>query len=143
LQVCYAQWELDAHAEQVTSYAATGVNGFTCDAEASLAMADPVEDFSTHANALDSRTNQMNGSTQEADGRPTFDACFTQEYFLHPIMDILGSDTTSFERLKIIQDGAGKDPHVLFADQDKWKLVQWLVKNANQCMTEEFLKLRL
>lgn len=140
-QVCYAQWELDAHAEEVTSHAATGVNfGFARDAEASMADTSyPIEDFSAHANALD-RTNQMDGSPQEADGRPTF-ARFAQEFFSHPIADVLGCDTTSFERLKMVQDGAGKGPYTPFADRDEWELAQWLVKNANQRMTEEFLKL--
>lgn len=99
----------------------------------------PVEDLSAHVNASD-RTNQMDESTQEADGRPTF-ARFAQEFFSHPIADILGSDTTSFERLKMAQDGAGKGPYAPFADRDEWELAQWLVKNANQRMTEDFLKL--
>ncbi|KAG8213610.1 hypothetical protein J3R82DRAFT_10295 [Butyriboletus roseoflavus] len=29
----------------------------------------------------------------------------------------------------------------LFADQDEWKLAEWLITNVNQQATEEFLKL--
>ena len=73
-------------------------------------------------------------------GKPTFPR-FAQEFFLHAVADILGTNATSFERMKMFQDSAEKGSYTPFADLDEWELAQWLIKTVNQCATDEFLKL--
>ncbi|KAI9569191.1 hypothetical protein HD554DRAFT_2204667 [Boletus coccyginus] len=45
--------------------------------------------------------------------------------------------------MKCYQEATGKGAYTPFADHDKWVLAQWLIKNVNQCATEEFLKLSI
>ncbi|KAI9463425.1 hypothetical protein HD554DRAFT_2206419 [Boletus coccyginus] len=63
------------------------------------------------------------------------------EFFSHAIADILGTDVTSFEWMKIFQDNAGKGLYALFVDHEEWELVWWSIKTLNQHVTNKFLKL--
>jgi len=59
---------------------------------------------------------------QEAGGaKPPF-PWFAQEFFSHAVADILDTDVTSFNRMKMYQDSAQKGPHAPFADHDEWEL---------------------
>ena len=78
---------------------------------------------------------------QEAGGaKPPFPR-FAQEFFLRAVADILGTDATSFDWMKMYQDSAQKGPYTPFADHDEWELAWWLIKTVNQHATNEFLKL--
>ena len=55
--------------------------------------------------------------------------------------DILGIDATPFKHIKKHQEESGEGAYFPFADCEEWELTQWLIKNSNQCATEEFLKL--
>jgi hypothetical protein len=55
--------------------------------------------------------------------------------------DVLGSAQTAFERMKDLQDASAQGAYALFADRREWELADWLMKNANQRATDEFLKL--
>ncbi|KAF8547099.1 hypothetical protein OG21DRAFT_1398193, partial [Imleria badia] len=48
---------------------------------------------------------------------------------------------TPFKQMKSYQEATGDGSYAPFADREEWALAQWLVKNVNQCTTEEFLKL--
>ncbi|KAI9569202.1 hypothetical protein HD554DRAFT_2171670 [Boletus coccyginus] len=67
--------------------------------------------------------------------------CFAQEFLEKPVADIFGHGETPFEQMKHYQEATGRGAYAPFADHDEWALAQWLVKNMNQCATEEFLKL--
>ncbi|KAF8545975.1 hypothetical protein OG21DRAFT_1479733 [Imleria badia] len=67
--------------------------------------------------------------------------CFAQEFLEKPAADVIGCEQTPFERMKSYQEATGGGSYAPFADCEEWALAQWLVKNVNQCATEEFLKL--
>ena len=73
-------------------------------------------------------------------GKPTFPR-FAQEFFSHVVADILGTNATSFEQMKMFQDSTEKGSYAPFTDLDEWELAQWLIKTVNQHATNEFLKL--
>jgi len=52
-----------------------------------------------------------------------------------------GEAKTTFEEIFEEQRAKGESPWTPFADKDEWELARWLVKNANQRATEEFLKM--
>lgn len=66
---------------------------------------------------------------------------FVKEFSENLAADIIGHEETSFECMKHHHDASGGGAYALFVDREEWELAQWLIKNANQCATEEFLKL--
>ena len=66
---------------------------------------------------------------------------YAREYDEGCAADVLGSAETAFERMKDLQEASGQGTYAPFADRSEWELADWLVKNANQRATDEFLKL--
>jgi hypothetical protein len=65
---------------------------------------------------------------------------YTQEYPGH-VADTLGTEQTKFEKIQDEQKMDGMEPHALFADEEEWELVKWLMKNVSQTKADDFLKL--
>jgi len=46
-----------------------------------------------------------------------------------------------FEKIRAEQMKQGQDLWAPFGDQEEWELVEWLITNVGQNMTDKFLKL--
>lgn len=136
-QQCSSLWELEARAERAESED----NSSAPEAQdASMWHQTPrhiEEESRTHVSY---EVQMEDGDADASGGKPPF-ARFAQEFFSHAVADDLGTNATSFERMKNFQDRMGKDSYAPFADHDEWELARWLMKNVNQKGTDEFLKL--
>lgn len=79
-------------------------------------------------------------SENNREDRVSYFPRYAQE-FAAPVAEILGIGTTIFDRFRALQDASGGSAYAPFADQGEWELAEWLISNANQRATEEFLKL--
>ncbi|EPQ49998.1 hypothetical protein GLOTRDRAFT_26531, partial [Gloeophyllum trabeum ATCC 11539] len=66
---------------------------------------------------------------------------FVEDY-PHPAGSPISRGKTQFEQVRDEQDAAGVSPWAPFADEDDWRLSEWLIRNVGKGQTEEFLKLR-
>lgn len=139
-QQCYSELlRLDADAERTRTAAHT-------ESRDRGSATGEREGCHTHASYEVDQLDDIDDTTRaelEASGgsKPSFPR-FADEFCSHSaVADILGTDLTSFERMKMSQDSMEKDTYAPFADHDEWGLAQWLIKNMNQRETDEFLKL--
>ena len=49
--------------------------------------------------------------------------------------------STTFERMQASQEASRGGTYAPFVDEREWELAEWLIRNVNQCATDEFLKL--
>jgi hypothetical protein len=54
----------------------------------------------------------------------------------------LAEGKTLFDELREQQEAMCEPPLAPFADEEEWELAQWLMKNATQTATDQFLKLK-
>lgn len=58
-------------------------------------------------------------------------------------MAVLGSAQTAFKKMADHQESSGAGVYHPFKDFEEWELAEWLVKNVNQRVTEDLLKLSI
>ena len=131
---CCAQWEiqhalrpsgsLDHHWQEHQN--------FTKEDFAQPNKADP--------NKADSNgTDSTSDKAQDEEDSSTF-TCYVQPYH-SPAANILGHADITFQSMRAHQDSTSSSAYSPFANHDEWELAKWLICNANQQATEEFLKL--
>ncbi|KAF8545688.1 hypothetical protein OG21DRAFT_1428831, partial [Imleria badia] len=78
---------------------------------------------------------------QEGTGHGLHFPRFAQEFSEKRAAGIISCGETPFEQMKRYQEGSGGGAYAPFADEEEWELARWLIKNVNQRVTEEFLRL--
>ena len=123
---------------------ASGYNGSALERDVSMEPRPHRIEEHYHMDAsygADQTEDTIDDTGREASGGRSPFPRFAQEFSSHTVADILGTDATSFDRMKTFQDSKEKGLYTPFADHDEWELARWLIKTVNKRATEEFLKL--
>jgi hypothetical protein len=148
---CRGQWETEAQQAQC----ATRTND--SDGEQDINEDIDLPNFDVHRDVdMPNRASDvpepdvLEGEHEDTPAAPTVEeghgphfVHFAQEFSEKPAADIIGREETPFEQMKRYQEATGRGVYAPFADHEEWVLAQWLIKNVNQRVTEEFLKLSI
>ena len=85
---------------------------------------DPLEQHKETMNNGEGYQDEHEHENVEKDGDKTVFPRFAEEFSVKAAADVLGIDTTPFEKMQTFQDASGGGPYAPFADREEWELAQ-------------------
>jgi len=104
-------------------------------------LADTIAPFPAVDPPVDNRRGAWVEDAEDNDNQPTSSQNRYSEAYPHSAGQPLRKEKTEFEKFCNNDSAATRQPWEPFSSKKEWELATWLIKNANQKATEQYLKL--
>ena len=91
---------------------------------------------------VDKHGTQIMENTEDNDDQPISQTRYSEAY-PHSAGQPLHEEKTEFERFRNNDSTAMRQPWEPFSSKKEWQLATWLMKNANQKATDQYLNLQI